>query len=138
MGQAPATPRVDFYVLETADERALLRAIARTDPGSTADLGLRRGGVRRLFVIEGFVLGCVGAALGILTAVVVGELVNVSGLRWLPPGGSVWQPLQLRVLGDMTTVVVTSLGLIAVATASAWLPAWRAANLKVVEALRHA
>ena len=29
MGQAPATPRVDFYVLETADERALLLTVCR-------------------------------------------------------------------------------------------------------------
>ena len=101
-------------------------------------IGLRRAGIRRLFVIEGFVLGCIGAALGIVVAIGLGALVNVSGLTWLPPGSSERLPLQLRVLGDATTVIGTTLGLILIATASAWWPAWRAADLKIVEALRHA
>ncbi|MDE2159565.1 MAG: ABC transporter permease, partial [Burkholderiales bacterium] len=68
----------------------------------------------------------------------LGALVNHSGLTWLPPGSSEQLPLQLRVMGNLGTVAATTLGLVVIATASAWWPAWRAANLKVVEALRHA
>ena len=68
----------------------------------------------------------------------LGWVVNLSGLTWLPPGSSERLPLQLRVLGEPSTVAFAALALLSIATASAWLPAWRAANLKVVEALRHA
>ena len=32
----------------------------------------------------------------------------------------------------------TAIGLVVIATFSAWLPAWRAARLSIVDALRHA
>jgi putative ABC transport system permease protein len=35
-------------------------------------------------------------------------------------------------------IVGSTLGLVAVAALSAWLPAWRAARLNIVDALRHA
>ena len=126
-------------VLFTVGNTMNTAVVERTvEIGTLRAIGLRRAGIRRLFVIEGFVLGCIGAALGIVVAIGLGALVNVSGLTWLPPGSSERLPLQLRVLGDATTVIGTTLGLILIATASAWWPAWRAADLKIVEALRHA
>lgn len=126
-------------VLFTVGNTMNTAVVERTvEIGTLRAIGLRQGGIRRLFVIEGFVLGCVGALTGIVAAIVLGALVNRSGLTWLPPGSSERLPLQLRVLGDWTTVFGTTIGLILIATASAWWPAWRAANLKVVEALRHA
>ena len=126
-------------VLFTVGNTMNTAVIERTvEIGTLRALGLRRSGLRRLFVIEGFVLGCFGAALGIAMAVALGEWVNHSGLTWLPPGSSERLPLQLRVLGNWGTVIGTSIGLVLVATLSAWWPAWRAANLKIVEALRHA
>lgn len=126
-------------VLFTVGNTMNTAVIERTvEIGTLRALGLRRSGLRRLFVIEGFVLGWFGAALGIAIAVALGEWVNRSGMTWLPPGSSERLPLQLRVLGNWATVAGTSVGLILVATLSAWWPAWRAANLKIVEALRHA
>ncbi|MDE2398655.1 MAG: ABC transporter permease, partial [Burkholderiales bacterium] len=124
-----------FTVSNTMNTAVVERTV---EIGTLRAVGLRQGGIRRLFIMEGFVLGCVGAVTGILAALLLGAVVNHSGLTWLPPGSSEHLPLQLRVLGDMKTVLFTTLGLVMIATASAWLPAWRAANLKVVEALRHA
>ncbi|MDE2083144.1 MAG: ABC transporter permease, partial [Burkholderiales bacterium] len=130
---------IGAIVLFTVGNTMNTAVVERTvEIGTLRAIGLRQSGVRRLFVAEGFVLGCVGAATGIVSAVVLGFAVNHSGLTWLPPASSQRLPLQLRVLGDWPTVVVAALALVAVATASAWWPARRAARLNVVEALRHA
>jgi putative ABC transport system permease protein len=124
-----------FTVSNTMNTSVVERTV---EIGTLRAIGLRQGGVRRLFVTEGVMLGVAGAILGIFAAIVLGALVNHSGLTWLPPSSSVRLPLQLSVLGDLPTVIGTSIGLIVLATASAWWPARRAARLNVVEALRHA
>lgn len=125
-------------VLFTVGNTMSAAVIERTvEVGTIRAIGLRRGGVRRLFVIEGFILGCTGAVVGLVAAVAAGELINISGLTWLPPGSAEQLPLQLRVLRDVPAVAGSTLGLVFVATASAWWPAWRAARLEIVNALRH-
>lgn len=124
-----------FTVSNTMNTAVVERTV---EIGTLRAIGLRQSGIRRLFLLEGFLLGCAGALLGLVMAVLLGALVNVSGLTWLPPGSSETLPLRLRVLGDIPIVAGTALGLVAIATLSAWWPAWRAAHLKIVEALRHA
>ncbi len=126
-------------VLFTVGNTMNTAVVERTvEIGTLRAIGLRQAGIRRLFVVEGFVLGCVGAALGIVASLLAAVVVNGSGMTWLPPGSSERLPLQLRVLGEPWTVLATTLGLVLIATASAWWPAWRAAKLNMVEALRHA
>ncbi|MDE2613791.1 MAG: ABC transporter permease [Burkholderiales bacterium] len=126
-------------VLFTVGNTMNAAVVERTvEIGTLRAIGLRQGGVRRLFVTEGFLLGLAGAVVGSASAVVIAWIVNHSGLTWLPPGSSERLPLQLRVLGENAAMLATSLALIAIATLSAWWPAWRAARLNVVEALRHA
>jgi len=124
-----------FTVSNTMNTAVVERTV---EIGTLRAIGLRQSGIRRLFLLEGFMLGCLGAGLGILMAVVLGTVINHSGLTWLPPGSSEELPLQLRVLSNMPTVAGTAIGLVIIATVSAWWPAWRAAKLKIVEALRHA
>jgi putative ABC transport system permease protein len=64
-------------------------------------------------------------------------LVNLSGLNWLPPGNVEPLPLTITVLGETRMIVGTTVGLICIAVLSAWWPAYRAADLKIVDALRH-
>jgi putative ABC transport system permease protein len=124
-----------FTVSNTMNAAVVERTV---EIGTLRAIGLRQAGVRRLFVIEGFILGCVGALTGLVAAVITGELVNRSGVTWLPPGSSERLLLQLRVLGDHRTLIGTTISLIVIAAASAWWPAWRAARLNMVDALRHA
>jgi putative ABC transport system permease protein len=123
-----------FTVSNTMNTAVVERTV---EIGTLRAIGLRQAGIRRLFLFEGLMLGLAGALLGLLMAVLLGALVNLSGLTWLPPGSSERLPLQLRVLGDLPVVTGTALGLVAIATFSAWWPAWRAAQMKIVEALRH-
>lgn len=124
-----------FTVSNTMNTAVVERTV---EIGTLRAIGLRRGGILRLFVLEGILLGVAGAALGAVLSLVIAAIVNRSGLTWLPPGSSQWLPLQLRVYGEWGTLAGSSVVLLLVSVLSAWWPAWRAARLNVVDALRHA
>lgn len=126
-------------VLFTVSNTMMAAVMERTtEIGTVRAVGLRQAGIRRLFVTEGFLLGCVGAVVGVVCALLLAALVNSLNLTWLPPGSSTPLPLTIRVFGQYGMIIGTTIGLIVIATLSAWLPAWRAARLSIVEALRHA
>ena len=108
-----------------------------TEIGTLRSVGLRQSGIRRLFVTEGFLLGAAGAIVGVLGALAISFIVNQSGLTWLPPGGSEPLPLTVRVWGETGMIVGTTIGLVLIGAGSAWWPAYRAARLSIVDALRH-
>lgn len=104
--------------------------------GTLRAIGLKRGGILRLFVCEAMLLGFVGAISGVLLALVLAAIINHSGLTWTPPG-RIPIPLTVRVWGESTLMIGSAVGLVLVAVVSAWWPSLRAARLNIVEALRH-
>lgn len=125
-------------VLFTVSNTMTAAVVERTvEVGTLRAIGLRQSGIRRLFLIEGFMLGCLGAVTGTLLALLVGAVTNHLGLTWQPPGGSELLPLTLRVWGETPMLLGTLFGLIAIGSLSAWWPAYQAAGLKIVDALRH-
>jgi len=125
-------------VLFTVSNTMMAAVMERTNEiGTVRAVGLRQAGIRKLFVTEGVMLGCVGALVGVAMALLLAWGVNSLQLTWLPPGSSTPLPLTVRVFGEFGMILSTTVGLILVATLSAWLPAWRAAKLSIVDALRH-
>ena len=123
-----------FTVSNTMNTAVIERT---TEIGTLRAVGVRRSGIRRMFVTEGLLLGTAGALLGAVMALLIAWVVNHLSLTWLPPGSAEPLPLILRVWSEMRMLIGTTLGLIMIAAVSAWLPAYRAANLQVVDALRH-
>lgn len=105
--------------------------------GTLRAIGLRRKGIRRMFICEGLLLGFIGSGLGISAALVIASLVNHSGFSWTPPGWAQPTPLTIRIWGEHTLIVASALALTFVATLSAWWPALKAARTNIVDALRH-
>lgn len=129
---------IGAIVLFTVGNTMNAAVVERTiEVGTLRAIGLRQRGVSGLFVMEGALLGVAGTLLGVALAVVAAALVNVSSLTWLPPGSSERLPLTLKIWGEWPMVFGVAMGLIVIATLSAWLPARRAARLKIVDALRH-
>jgi len=129
---------IGAIVLFTVGNTMNTAVVERTvEIGTLRAIGLRRAGIRRLFLAEGMMLGVVGACAGALFALIASAIANRMGLTWLPPGSSEPLPLILRVWGETAMIVGTTVGLIAIATLSAWWPAYRAARLNVIDALRH-
>jgi putative ABC transport system permease protein len=129
---------IGTIVLFTVSNTMNTAVVERTvEIGTIRAIGLRAGGVQRLFVLEGGLLGISGAVAGALFALGAAAVVNQLGLTWLPPGSGDRLPLVLLVSSVPGMVVGTTLGLSLIATLSAWWPARRAARLAIVDALRH-
>lgn len=126
---------VMFTVSNTMNTAVVERTV---EIGTLRAMGLRRAGIRSLFVVEGALLGIVGSVAGVVTALLAAHLVNHLGLEWRPPASAASVPLTLKVWGEWGMIIGSTAGLIVVTIVSAWLPSYRAAQLKIVEALRHA
>jgi putative ABC transport system permease protein len=128
---------IGAIVLFTVGNTMSTAVMERTvEIGTLRAIGLRRGGIRRLFLCEGLMLGVAGAVAGVVTAALVAGLVNHAGLTWTPPGRSP-VPLIIRVWGEDAMIGGTMIVLMLVAMLSAWWPAGRASRMNVVDALRH-
>jgi putative ABC transport system permease protein len=123
-----------FTVSNTMNTSVVERTV---EIGTLRAIGLRRSGILHLFVIEGAMLGFFGAVFGALLALFLSVVINNLGLTWLPPASVAPLPFTVVVWGQNVMIFGTTIGLIIIATLSAWWPAYRAARLDVVEALRH-
>ena len=97
-------------------------ATRRREIGVRMALGAERSRIRRDVLAQGVRLALVGLAVGLLLSVLVAPLLasQLIGVR----------PIDATVLG------VTSLLLLVVAGLASWMPAWRAARIEPIEALR--
>jgi putative ABC transport system permease protein len=129
---------IGSIVLFTVSNTMNTTVVERTvEIGTLRAIGLRRGGILRLFVLEGALLGVFGAIFGALLALILAFVINNSGMTWLPPASVAPLPFTVSVWGQHSMILGTTIGLIVIATLSAWWPAYRAARLVVVDALRH-
>jgi lipoprotein-releasing system permease protein len=113
------------------------------DIGVMKSLGASGGGVMGIFLGYGLLLGVVGGVLGTVLGVWFTENINaIEGILAGLQGGrkvfdqSVYSFDSIPTHLDATSVVLVNLGAIAIAVASAVLPALRAARLQPVQALR--
>jgi putative ABC transport system permease protein len=123
-----------FSVINTMGMSVMERT---NEIGTVRALGLRRRDVRRQFILEGALLGLIGATAGVALAAICSVLVNRAGLHWMPPGQSSPVPLRLSGAGIVPLVGGVWIGLVAMSTLAALIPASRAARMAVVDALRH-
>jgi putative ABC transport system permease protein len=125
-------------VLFTIVNTMTMAVLERTaEIGTTRALGVQRAGIRRQFVVEGALLGALGATVGVVVAALAAFAVNHAGLSWTPPGNAQSTPFQVELWGRTSLIAVTWLALTLIATLAATVPAKRAARLQIVDALRH-
>ena len=129
---------IGVIVLFTIGNTMSTAVVERTvEIGTLRAIGLRRSGIRRLFLCEGALLGVFGAILGVLCALFIAFLINHAGLTWTPPNYVYAYLIEVRVWQDKHLLIGSLIGLIVVALVSAWWPANRASRLMIVDALRH-
>jgi putative ABC transport system permease protein len=103
--------------------------------GTLRAIGMRRSGVLRLFALEGGVLGLLGCLVGVALTLLIGSIINGSQLSYTPPSSSSPVPLAVMILPMQ---MLTLVGLLSVVSMlAACVPARRAAQLEVVDALGH-
>jgi putative ABC transport system permease protein len=116
----------------------LIGVTARTSEiGTAMAIGTRRGNVLRQFIAESFGLGVVGAVTGALLAIVLALVISAIGIPMPPPPGQSQGYLGRIMLSPGVVLEAIALAVIAAVLAGAY-PAWRASQLEIVDALRHA
>ncbi len=123
-----------FTVVNTMGTSVVERT---SEIGTARAMGLRRGGVRQMFVLEGAMLGALGATAGVAVGQLVAILFNGTRSTWTPPGQAAPVPLEVLTTHVGGLLAWIWLALVITATVAAVVPANRAARLKVVDALRH-
>ena len=108
--------------------------------GTLRSIGVKKRQLVNMVVIEGVILGFIGAIVGIVVAQVVGSLITQMDFEvTAPPGQSQGYPLILTPLYDFATVkliIISCLASIGMAFISSLFPALKGAKLKIVDALR--
>jgi len=98
-------------------------------------MGMRSAAVRRVFVIQGLVIGCVGTMIGAVLGVSVGLAVDHWRLIALDPQVYFIDHLPVRIaVLDVAWIVLAS---VAIAVLATLYPSAQAAKLYPVEAIRH-
>jgi putative ABC transport system permease protein len=129
---------IGVVVLFTIGNTMSMAVVERTvEIGTLRAIGVRRGGIRTMFVCEALLLGTLGAVLGTAVALLAAAIVNHAGLTWTPPGYVIVLAIQVLIWGDWPLIFGSAVGLVAVAVVAAYWPANRAARALVVDALRH-
>jgi putative ABC transport system permease protein len=102
--------------------------------GTMAALGTRPGKILALFLLEGLLLGALGAVVGLLIGIAVVCAMHTTGytMAWGQQADLVLRPtLELGQIALVTLLVV------ALAVLGSLQPAFRASRLDPIEALRH-
>jgi putative ABC transport system permease protein len=103
--------------------------------GTLRALGMKKGGIVRLFAVEGALLGAIGCLAGAGLSVSLATLINLAGISYTPPSSSAAVTLSVAVLPGMLLASASALALVAM-LAALW-PARRAAHIEIVDALGH-
>ena len=106
-------------------------------------LGASPGGVMKIFMTQGIVIGLTGVFFGIIFGilgalyvdVIVGFVERVTGSRFLDP--SIYQITQLPSELRPLDVLWTALFSFAMSTVATLYPSWRASKVNPAEALRY-
>jgi lipoprotein-releasing system permease protein len=103
--------------------------------GALTAMGARRGGIASVFVLQGLVIGVVGSVLGIVLGTAAAWWLDAYEVIRLDPDVYFISHVPFRTRSiDVAAVSLLAVGVSLVATI---YPAWKAASLRPVEAIRH-
>ena len=102
--------------------------------GTIAAMGTSPGSIRSLFIAEGFLLGLLGAVIGIILSLGLITLFRYAGISF-DFGRQKGLLLQPEIAaGD---VIIAAVMVIIVAVLASLQPAWKASRMEPIDALRH-
>jgi len=104
--------------------------------GTIRAMGTKRRGVLSLFLIEGLILGALGGALGLVFGIIAAKLLSIKGIYIPPPPTMTEGYTALINIVPKDLIFAFSLA-VGTSLVSSIYPAFKAARLKVVDALRY-
>jgi len=122
-------------VMSVANSMGMTVVERTREIGTLRAIGLKRGGVVRLFTAEALLLTLVGCLVGIALTFGVRYGINIAHISYTPPNSASSVPLLVDV--DAGRTIFTALMMLTVGTLAAFLPARRAAKQAIIDALGH-
>ncbi len=128
---------VFFMVLMSSVNTLLMTMFERTrEIGAMLAMGTPRSWIVALFMSEAVLIGIIGAIIGVVVGNLLGVLINISGLHMPPPPGyTVSIPFLVKHVPSL--MIGSSLLVIVSLAFASILPAVRASQLQIAEALAH-
>lgn len=102
--------------------------------GTLRSMGEKRSDIVKQFVLESFILSVVGIVVGIIFSLFMISLIHSANIMTEMPGAST--PFQIKVHFLVSSVVYAGFLSMATALIATGVPAYRAARLDIVDALR--
>lgn len=122
-------------VMSVANSMGMTVVERTREIGTLRAMGLRRGGVVRLFTTESMLLSLIGCVAGLLVTLGVRWGINMANISYVPPNSAGAVPLLVDM--DAGRVAFTFVLMCVVGTLAAYLPARRAARKDIIDALGH-
>jgi putative ABC transport system permease protein len=115
----------------------MMNVLERTgEIGTLMALGTRRRAILGLFLTDGVLLGLAGGLVGLAAGYVLGTVLSHFGIPMPPPPGRSEGYSAAILLTPPLALIGFCIGVGATAIAALY-PAWKAAHLPIVDALRH-
>jgi putative ABC transport system permease protein len=129
---------ITILVLLSTSNTMMMSVFERVkEIGTLMAFGTRRRQVLSIFVLEGLVIGVLGAAFGLGASYGLIRLINGAGIMMPPPPSfDRGFPLRVHFVPELFAGVFVMTVLVLVCAAV--FPAWRGARLRIVDALGHA
>ena len=129
---------IALIVILSISNTLSMSVIERTSEiGTMMALGVKRGGILQLFVLEGALLGIIGAIVGTALGWLLASIISSIGIPMPPPPG-----MARGYIGQIAispTLVIDGVTLAIGTTLLASIaPAWKASRMTIVDALRQA
>ncbi len=104
--------------------------------GTLMAMGTSRRGILRLFILEGLLLGIIGALVGMAVGFGLAQALSYVGIPMPPPPGRS-EGYSAQILLTIPLALSAFIMAVVSTTLASLYPAWKAARLPIVDALRH-
>ena len=122
-------------VMSVANSMSMTVVERTREIGTLRAIGLKRGGVMRLFTTESMLLTLIGCIAGLGLSLLVRWGVNHANITYIPPNSVSLMPLLVDLDVERTILAFVLMGV--VGTLAAYVPARRAAKKDIIDALGH-
>jgi len=128
---------IGLIIILTISNTLTMSVLERTtEIGTSLAVGVRGGGVMRLFIIEGVLIGVAGGLAGVILGYLLALIISTIGIPMPPPPGMAHGFIGQIVVTPALAIDAVVLALVTTLLASAF-PAWRAGRMNIVDALRY-
>jgi ABC-type lipoprotein release transport system permease subunit len=106
--------------------------------GTLRAIGMQRGRVMQMFLVESGLLGLIGSVVGAIVALTIAASLNAAGIKLPNAVRFFLMSEQLAVIIHAVPVIEVLVGVVVVTSIAAYYPSYRASRLQPVTAMHHA